>query len=58
MKIKAQQKQIKSNKREMFAIGKTDTWVSEVHQKLSKLVFLHSSHRVAAYQMLLTISSC
>jgi len=52
------QKQIKSNKRGVFAIGKTDTWVSEEHQKLPKLVFLHSSHRVAAYQMLLTISSC
>jgi hypothetical protein len=39
MKIKAQQKQIKSNKREVFAIGKTDTWVSEAHQKLPKLCF-------------------
>jgi hypothetical protein len=58
MKIKAQQKEIKSNKRGVFAIGKTDTWVSEVHQKLPKLIFLHSSHCVAAYQMLLTISSC
>ncbi len=58
MKIKAQKKQIKSNRRGVFVIGKTDTSVSEVHQKLPKLVFLHSSHGVAAYQMLLTISSC